>query len=78
MFIPLSSRGLLGTNRAQLHLKNLHSRNSSFQKLTEFSKGNNVLYAHAYNAEGFPWRETHVSSIQLNRPISKKESLSPP
>jgi hypothetical protein len=49
-----------------------------FQKLTKFSKGNNVLDAAAYNIDGFLWRDTCVPSSQLNRPIWKKQILSPP
>jgi hypothetical protein len=40
-----------------------------FQKLTQFSQRNNVLDAAATNIDGFLWRDTCVSSTQLNRPI---------
>jgi hypothetical protein len=59
-------------------LKTVKSRNFSFQKLTLFSQGNNVLDAAASNIHGFLWRESEVSSTQLNRPIWSKESLCPP
>jgi hypothetical protein len=59
-------------------LKTVNRRNFSFQKLTLFSQGNNVLDAAASNIDGFLWREREVSSTQLNRPIWSKESLCPP
>jgi hypothetical protein len=37
-----------------------------------------VLDAAACNLDGFLWRDTCVSSTQLNRPIWNKQSLSPP
>jgi hypothetical protein len=36
-----------------------------------------MLDAPASNVDGFLWRDTCISSTQLNRPISNKESLSP-
>jgi hypothetical protein len=36
-----------------------------------------VLDGPVSNIDGFLWRDTCVSSTQLNRPIWKKESLSP-
>jgi hypothetical protein len=71
MFLPVSSIGLLATNRAYLHLANPTLQEVFISKLTQFSKGNNVLDACACNTDGFPWRDKHVSSTQLNRPISK-------
>jgi hypothetical protein len=50
-------------------LKNLSCRKYSFQKLCQFSQGNNVLDAPASNTSGFITRDTYVSSPQLNRPI---------
>jgi hypothetical protein len=47
-------------------------------KLTQFSQENNVLDAESYDIDGFLWRDTCVSSIQLNRTIWKKDSLPPP
>jgi hypothetical protein len=47
-------------------LKNLSCRKYSFQKLTQFSLGNNVLDAPASNTISFLLRETDVSSTQLN------------
>jgi hypothetical protein len=59
-------------------LKNLSCREYSFQKLTQFSQGNNVLDAPAFIKDGFLCRDTCVSSTQMNRPIWNKESISPP
>jgi hypothetical protein len=58
--------------------KTVKSRNFSFQKLTLFSQGNNVLDTAASNIDRFLWRESEVSSTQLNSPIWSKESLCPP
>jgi hypothetical protein len=44
----------------------------SFQKLSQFSKGNNVLDAEDYNIGDFLSRETCVSSTYLNRPFGTK------
>jgi hypothetical protein len=52
--------------------KNVSCRKDFFQKLTKFSQGNNVLYGAASNRDGFLWRDTCVSSTQLNRPIRIK------
>jgi hypothetical protein len=52
-------------------LKTLTGGKYSFQKLTQFSQGNSVLYAETSNIDGFLSRNTYVTSIQLNRPISK-------
>jgi hypothetical protein len=41
----------------------------SFQKLTQFSQGNNVLDAAASNIDVILWRDTCVSLTQMNRPI---------
>jgi hypothetical protein len=59
-------------------LKHLNCWKYSFQKLTQFSQGNNVVVAAALNMDGFLWRERRVSSSQLNRPVGSQESLSPP
>jgi hypothetical protein len=50
----------------------------TFQQLTQFSQGNNVLDAVASNIDGFPLRDTHVQSTQMSRPICNKLILSPP
>jgi hypothetical protein len=59
-------------------LKQLSCSKYSFHKLTEFSKGSNVLGAVASNIDGFLWTDTCVSSTQLNRFIWGEYSLSPP
>jgi hypothetical protein len=59
-------------------MKTMIWRKYSFQKLTQFTQGNNVLDAAASNTDGFVLRDTYVSSTQLNRPIWDKLSLSPP
>jgi hypothetical protein len=59
-------------------MENRHSKMCSFEKLTQFSKGNNVLNASASNLDGFLWRDTCVSSIQQNSSISNNMSLFPP
>jgi hypothetical protein len=43
-------------------LKTMISRKYSFQKLTQFSKGNNVPDAAASNIDGFLWRDICVYS----------------
>jgi hypothetical protein len=45
-----------------------------FQKLTEFTLGNNVLDAPASNTDGFVWRDTCVPSNKQNRPIWRNKA----
>jgi hypothetical protein len=52
-------------------LKTLTGRKYSFQKLTHFLWGNNVLYAEPSTIHGFHQGIHNDSSTQLNRPISK-------
>jgi hypothetical protein len=59
-------------------LKTLICRKYAFQKLTQLSQGKNVLDDPASKADGFLYRETYISSTQLNRPIWNKMSLSSP
>jgi hypothetical protein len=47
----------------------------SIQKVTQFSHGNNVLDAYASNTDGFLFRDTCVSSTQLNKPVWNIKSL---
>jgi hypothetical protein len=49
-------------------LKTLIGRHYSFEKLTQYSQGNNVLDAPSSNINGFLSRDTCVSSNQVNRP----------
>jgi hypothetical protein len=46
-----------------------------FQKLTQFSQRNSVLHSSASNTDGFPSRDTCVSSTRLNWWICNKTSL---
>jgi hypothetical protein len=59
-------------------LKDLSGKKYSFQKLTQFLLGNNVLYASASNTDVILLRNTFVPSIDLNNPIWSIHSLSPP
>jgi hypothetical protein len=56
-------------------LKTLLGRQYSFQKLTQFSQGNNMLDAPPSNLGGFPSKDPCVYSIELNRPMWKKMSV---
>jgi hypothetical protein len=58
-------------------MKTMICRKHSFEKRTQLSQRNNELDAAASNIGGFLWRDTRVSSTQLNRPIGNEESLSP-
>jgi hypothetical protein len=58
-------------------MKNLSSRKFSFQKVMQFSQGNNVLDAPASSTDSPLSKDTCVSSTQVNRDIRNKESLSP-
>jgi hypothetical protein len=52
-------------------------RKYSFQKLPQFSQGNNLLDADASDRDGSLPKDTCVSSTQLDRPTWREESLSP-
>jgi hypothetical protein len=58
-------------------LKHRNSTMYSFQKLSLFSQGNNVLDAAASNINGYLWRDPCVSSSQPNGPIYSKQRLPP-
>jgi hypothetical protein len=45
-----------------LHLETKICRKYSFQKLTKFAQGNNVLAAPSSNSEGFLLRDVCISS----------------
>jgi hypothetical protein len=60
-----------------LHLKYLRGGQYSFQKVTQFSQQNNVLFTTPSNIEGFLLRDICVSSIHLKRPILKIVKVSP-
>jgi hypothetical protein len=57
-------------------LDSLTDRKHSFQKVTQFSEGNNVLCSPSCNAAGFLLRVTRVSSAQLTRPVWTKMHVS--
>jgi hypothetical protein len=59
-------------------LETMVCRKYSFQRVSEFSQGNNLLEAAASNMDGFLWRDTFVSSSQLNRAICRNMSTNPP
>jgi hypothetical protein len=68
-FFNLSEKACLEQNETFSTLKTMICRKYSFEKLTQFSQGNNVLDAAASHIHGFLWRDTCVSSTQLNSPI---------
>jgi hypothetical protein len=59
-------------------LKSVICRKYIFQKLTQFSQGNNVLDASAPNIGVSLWRDVCVSSTQMNSPTWNKKNLSLP
>jgi hypothetical protein len=77
-FYNLVEWAFLQQNEPISTLKTMIFRKYSFQKLTQFSEGNNVLDAPASNTDGFPSRDTCVSSTHMNRPIWSKQSVYPP
>jgi hypothetical protein len=76
-FFNLAEYTFLEQTEAISTLKHLSYMKDSFQKLTQFSQGNNVLDSTASNTHAFLSRYM-CSSTQLNRIIWSKESLSPP
>jgi hypothetical protein len=77
-FFNLSEKAYLEQTAPFFTLENLCCRKYFFQKLTQFSQGNNVFDVPPVKTEGFLLRDTFVSSTQVNRPIRSKISLSPP
>jgi hypothetical protein len=77
VFHQLRLIGVLEQRQTISTLKNRNSRRYSFQKLTLFSQGNNVLDAVASNIHGYLWKDPCVSSCQLNSPIYSQERLPP-
>jgi hypothetical protein len=77
-FLQFSWIGLFATKWALLHLENYHTQELFLSKLTQFSEGDNAEDAAASIIDGCLWRDTCVSSPQLNRPIWSKKCLSPP
>jgi hypothetical protein len=82
VFLQLSSICLFGKKRAHIHLEKPTFRRYSFQKLTQFSQGNNVLDVLASTIHVFLWINTCVSSkhewayLEENEPISTLKILS--
>jgi hypothetical protein len=77
-FLRLNWIGHFGIKWAFLHHENYGLQEVFFQKLTHLGQGSNVLDAPASNLDGCLWRDTFVSSMQLNKLIWRKQSLSPP
>jgi hypothetical protein len=78
VFLQLRWIGLCETKWDFLYLETVISRKYFFQKLTQFSQGNNVIHAAASNTHSFLSKDICVSSSHLNRPLMNKVSLSPP
>ena len=68
---------LFGTKSAYVLPPNLCCRKYSFQNLTQFLQGNNVIHALASDTDSFLSTDTCVSSTELNRRIWNKICLSP-
>jgi hypothetical protein len=60
-----------------LQLGNYDLQEVFLSKVTHFSEGNKVVHVPVCNTDGCLWRDSSVSSIQLNRPLWNYESLSP-
>jgi hypothetical protein len=65
------------TNIASLHHENPKLQEVFIKKIAQFSEGNSVLDTLASNTNGFLWRDTCVTLLQLNRPTWNKESPTP-
>jgi hypothetical protein len=78
VFLKICWIGLFGTKWVSFHLEKSKCRKYSFQKLTEFSQGNQVLDAPASNTDNILPRDTCVSSTQMKRPIWTNISLAQP
>jgi hypothetical protein len=78
MFFFNLADGTIWNKQSISPLWKLIPREYTFQKLTQFLQGNNVLDAPASDKSGFLSGDTCVSSTQPNMPICRKHSLSPP
>jgi hypothetical protein len=58
-------------------LKTMIFKTYSFQKQTQFSQANNVIDVAASKIDAFLWKDTCVSSTQLNWPIWSKQHIRP-
>jgi hypothetical protein len=77
-FFTLAEYASLRQKEPLTTLKHISCRKYSFEKLTEFPQGNNVVDAVASNIDCFLWRDTCVSSTQPNMPNRSKQCLFPP
>jgi hypothetical protein len=77
-FFHLGEWPYLEQNEPLKTWKILICRKYSFQRVTEFSHGNNVLQTEASSIDGFLRRDICFTSTQLKRTIWIKHSLSPP
>jgi hypothetical protein len=77
VFHQLCTICLSEQNEPNSTLNNLNCRKYYFQKLSQFSKGNNMLVAAASNIDGI-FVVVHVFLQLLNRPILFKQCQSPP
>jgi hypothetical protein len=59
VFLQIRWKSIFGAKRDNLHLKYLSCRKHCIQKLTQYSKGINILDDPASNIDGFLW-EIHV------------------
>jgi hypothetical protein len=75
-FINWVENAFLKQNAPSSTLITMFCGKYSFQKLTQISYGSNVLDDLASNTEDVPWRDTCVSSTQLNRPSCSKQPIS--
>jgi hypothetical protein len=59
VFLPLAKKPYMEQNEPFSTLKTMICKRYSFQQVTQFSLGNNVLDAPASNSDGF-FRENHL------------------
>jgi hypothetical protein len=78
VFLQLTEMAYMEQKEPLSTLKILFCRKYFFQNLTISTQVNNMVDASASNSNGFLSRATCVSSMELNRPICNKVSLSPP
>jgi hypothetical protein len=76
VFLQLTKIFLFGTRKPIPSLKNLSCRRYSFQKLTEFSQGNNVLYGEANTIDGFLCSYWNKYSLSPPSKTSNAERIS--
>jgi hypothetical protein len=78
VFLLINWSGLLEQREPNTTLKIPRCTKNFLWKLSLLSQRNNVLDAAASNRDGFLWRDTCVTSAQLNRLFSTKMSIYPP